>query len=218
MYSEAEAARLLLVSQSTLHYWLEGGTRRGREYLPIVRVEPKGGRAPVTWAEFIECGWLRQYRRTDRVPMRELREFIGLLRDELRIPYPLAHARAFANQGQLATAYELQQQAGLNPEFAPVAQVSGQYILAGPSERFRDRVEWVDEVAAGWRPHDVQGSTVVMRPDVRFGRPSVAGVSTYALWEQVDAGASHREVADDFDLTEKDVRWAVSYEEAQHAA
>jgi hypothetical protein len=30
MYTEAEAARLLRVPQSTLNYWLEGGTRRGR--------------------------------------------------------------------------------------------------------------------------------------------------------------------------------------------
>lgn len=30
MFSEAEAARLLQVSQSTLNYWLEGGERRGK--------------------------------------------------------------------------------------------------------------------------------------------------------------------------------------------
>jgi hypothetical protein len=32
MFSEAEAARLLRVAQSTLHYWLEGGERRDRTY------------------------------------------------------------------------------------------------------------------------------------------------------------------------------------------
>jgi predicted transcriptional regulator len=30
MFSEAEVARLLRLSQSTLNYWLEGGTRRAR--------------------------------------------------------------------------------------------------------------------------------------------------------------------------------------------
>ena len=34
MFSEAEAARLLRVPQSTLHYWLEGGVRRGKTYKP----------------------------------------------------------------------------------------------------------------------------------------------------------------------------------------
>ena len=41
MYSEAEAARLLGVAQSTLNYWLEGGTRRGRVYRPVIRPEPR---------------------------------------------------------------------------------------------------------------------------------------------------------------------------------
>jgi predicted transcriptional regulator len=48
MYSEADAARLLGVSQSSLNYWLEGGVRRGKIYRPVIRVEARGGRAPVT--------------------------------------------------------------------------------------------------------------------------------------------------------------------------
>ena len=68
MYSEAEAAWLLGVAQSPLNYWLEGGTRRGRLYRPVIRPEPRGERAPVTWAEFIEVGLLRSYRRDRRWP------------------------------------------------------------------------------------------------------------------------------------------------------
>lgn len=45
MYAEAEAARLLRVAQSTLHYWLEGGERRGRTYRPVLRVEARGERS-----------------------------------------------------------------------------------------------------------------------------------------------------------------------------
>ena len=58
IFSEAEAARLLRVPQSTLHYWLEGGDRRGRSYKPVLRNEPRGARS-VTWAEFVEAGLLR---------------------------------------------------------------------------------------------------------------------------------------------------------------
>src|SRR5207248_10214905 len=68
MYSEAEAARLLGVAQNTLNYWLEGGTQRGKTYKPIIRVDPRGTRAPVTWAEFVEAGWLREYRESHGVP------------------------------------------------------------------------------------------------------------------------------------------------------
>lgn len=95
MYSEADAARLLRVPQSTLHYWLEGGERRGRTYRPVIRPEPRGERASVSWAEFIEAGLLRTYRRDRHVPMAELRSFIDRLRDRYGIPYPLADRRPF---------------------------------------------------------------------------------------------------------------------------
>src|SRR5690242_19653996 len=88
MYAEAEAARLLRVAQSTLHYWLEGGTQRGKTYRPIIRPEATGQRS-VTWAEFVEAGLLREYRKR-RVPMAELRSFIDELRSRYEVPYPLA--------------------------------------------------------------------------------------------------------------------------------
>jgi hypothetical protein len=72
MYSEAEAARLLRVSQSTLHYWLDGGEQRGKTHKPVIRIRSTGKRT-VTWAEFVEAGLLREYRRTHGVPMAELR-------------------------------------------------------------------------------------------------------------------------------------------------
>lgn len=218
MFTEAEAARLLRVSQATLNYWLEGGTRRGKHYPPVIREKPRGGHAPLTWAEFIEAGWLRQYRRAVNVPMRELRAFITQLRDKYGIPYPLAHAKPFANQGQLVTVYEAQDQAGLTPEFCLVAEVSGQYVLTAPSEAFVHHVDWEDGIAVGWRPHEEPKSPVRMRPDTRFGRPAVRGVSTEVLWEQVEAGASFAEVAKDFNLTTREVSWAVSYETAAQAA
>lgn len=35
---------------------------------PVIRQNPKGTGAPVTWAEFVEAGLLRQYRRELKVP------------------------------------------------------------------------------------------------------------------------------------------------------
>lgn len=219
MYSEAEAARLLRVPASTLNYWLEGGTRQGKTYQAIIRAEPKGGHPPVTWAEFIECGWLRQYRRIDKVPMAELRAFIALLRQRYGVPYPLAHFKPFANQRQLVIMREVQDEAGLDPEFCLVAEVSGQIVLTAPSAAYLERIEWdkPHDAPVAWRPHDDPLSPVRIRPDVRFGRPSIGGISTEVLWEQISAGADVHEVATDFGLTVQDVLWAVSYETARAA-
>jgi uncharacterized protein (DUF433 family) len=216
MFSEAEAARLLRVAQSTLHYWLEGGERRGKTYQPIVRPTPRGDRS-VTWAEFIEAGLLRQYRREHQVPMSELRDFIDLLRDRMGVPYPLAHHRPFIADRQLVL--EAQDEAGLDPDLCLVAVVRGQLILTPASRDFVERVTWNDDdVAAAWRPDENPSSPVLMDPDLRFGRPAVKGISTEALWEQVEAGESAEDTAEAFDLTVDDVRWALAYEMSSRAA
>ncbi len=215
IFTEAEAARLLRVPPSTLHYWLEGGERRGRTYSPVIRPEPRGGRI-VTWAEFVEAALLRQYRRKHQIPMRELRNFIDDLRDRLGVLYPLAHKRPFVSGRQLVV--EAQEASGLDADFWLVAWASGQLILTTPSEEFFERVEWEGDLAAGWRPHDDPKSPVRIEPDVRFGRPNVKGISTEVLWEQVEAGADEDEVAQAFGLAVDDVRWAMAFELSLRAA
>jgi uncharacterized protein (DUF433 family) len=215
MYSEAEAARLLRVPQSTLHYWLDGGVYRGKRYRPIVRIDPRSDRT-VTWAEFVEAGLLREYRKTHRVPMAELRAFIDVLRDRMGVPYPLAHERPFVADRQLVL--EAQDESGLTPEYCLVAWASGQLILTPPSQSFVERIDWADDIAAAWRPHNEPGSTVRIDPNVRFGRPAVGGISTEAIWEQEDSGEDVPDIAETFGLSVSDVRWALAYENSIRAA
>jgi uncharacterized protein (DUF433 family) len=215
MFTEAEAARLLTVPQSTLNYWLEGGERRGRIYRPIIREEPRGDRDAVTWAEFIEAGLLREYRRTHGVPMPELRSFIDIVRDQYEVPYPLAHLRPFVSGRDLLV--EAQDEAALDAEFCLVAVVRGQLLLTPPADSFVKRVTWHDDIATQWRPHDDPNSPVRMNPEVRFGRPAIAGISTEALWEHEQAGETSEDIAQEFDLTPEAVRWAVAYETSARA-
>jgi uncharacterized protein (DUF433 family) len=216
MYTEAQAARLLRVPQPTLHYWLEGGERRGRAYKPVIRIQATGTNR-VTWAEFIEAGLLRQYRRDHLVPMTELRSLIEYLREQSGVPYPLAHSRPYISGRQLLV--EAQEHAGLDPEFSLVAPVSGQYVLLPAADAFFKRVTWDDNagIALRWRPHDYPESPVTIDPDVRFGSPSVGGISTSILFEQSEAGEGEEDLADTYELTLEQVRWALSYELANHA-
>lgn len=188
VFSEAEAARLLQVAQSTLHYWLEGGERRGRTYQPVIRLEPKGNRA-VTWAEFVEAALLRECR-SHQVPMVELRSFIGELRQRFGVPYPLTDRRVADKQPMLTPA----------------------------SDAFVQRIDWDGDLASGWRPDANEGSPVRIRPDVRFGRPAIKGISTEVLWEQHDAGDDVASIAEVYGLTVADVRWALAYEDSLRAA
>lgn len=214
MFSEAEAARLLRVPQRTLNYWLEGGERRGKVYPPVIRVQSTK-RNVVTWAEFIEAGLLREYRRTHNVPMAELRAFIDVVRLRYGVPYPLADRRPYVGGRDLLV--KAQNASRLDPEFCLVAEVRGQYVLTPPADSFFQRVTWHEDTAAEWRPHDDPLSPVRMNPDIRFGRPAVAGISTEALWEHDQAGESADEIAAEFDLPGETVRWALAYETSARA-
>jgi uncharacterized protein (DUF433 family) len=216
MFTEAEAARLLRVSQRTLNYWLEGGEYRGRVYRPIIRVEPRSGHAPVAWAEFVEAGLLREYRQTHRVPMAELRSFIDHVRHEYGIPYPLADQRPYVSGKELLS--EAQDAAGLDVGLCLVATVRGQYVLTPAADAFYKRVTWEGDAPISWRPHDDPQSPVLIQPGLRSGRPSVSGISTEAIWEHDLSGETASDIAADFDLTEDDVRWALAYETSARAA
>jgi uncharacterized protein (DUF433 family) len=213
MFAEADAARLLRVPQGTLHYWLEGGEQRGRTYKPVIRVDPTGSRT-VTWAEFVEAGLLRGYR-NHRVPMAELRSFIDRLRSEMGVPYPLAHHRPFVSGRNLV--YQAQVDSKLGSDFCLVAVANDQLVLTTPSQEFVDRVSWQDDIAVGWRPHDDPNSPILMTPDVRFGQPSIGGISTDVIWEHEQAGEATDEIAEAFDLSLDNVRWALAYEYSVHS-
>ncbi len=215
LYSEAEAARLLRLAPSTLHWWLEGGERRGRTYRPVLRVEPTGCHA-VSWAEFIEAGLLRQYRRVHQVPLPQLRRMIDILRDRWGA-HPLVHEQPYLGPGRRLLV-EAQDEAGVAPEYQLVAVVGGQLLLLPPAESFVEKVEWDRDVPVRWRPHADPGSPVRIDPEVRFGKPAVRGISTEVIWEHVEANESFGEVADQFDLTPDEARWAYAYETSARAA
>lgn len=215
MYTEASAARLLRVAPGTLHYWLEGRTRVPKIYKPVIREEATGSNR-VTWAEFVEASLLRQYRRIHNIPMLELRNFIESLRHQLGVPYPLAHAKPYTFDHKLVI--EAQIDAKLDAEFSLIAEVSGQYILTPAAQGFFDRVTWDEDIAARWRPANDPDSPVVVDPEVRFGAPSVGGISTAILWEQASGGEDEGDLAATYSLTGAQVRWTLSYEMTNEAA
>ena len=112
--------------------------------------------------------------------MSEFRHFIDKLRDEMGVPYPLAHHGPYLSGRNLVL--KAQTDSRLAADFCLVATVNDQLILTSPAEEFVTRVTWHSDTAAGWRPHDDPNSPVRMLPDVRFGLPSVAGISTEILW------------------------------------
>jgi len=217
LYPVAEAARLLRVPQSTLRWWLEGRAVRGKQYPPVIREEATGS-GLVTWGEFVEAGYLKEYR-SRSVPLPELRRFIDELRRELHVRYPLAHLQPYVSAHRRLV-LELQKTAGLPPEFGLVLEVtSGQLLLGRAAESFIEHVEFSEEgdnSAVRVFPAGKE-SPVVIDPRRSFGAPSIRGIRTEALAELIDAGEPPEGVAEDFDLPVELVKAAVAYEWAMAA-
>lgn len=217
-YPTKEAARLLRVPESTLRWWLEGRSARGKFFPPILRDAPTGT-GLVTWGEFVEAGYLRAYR-TKNVPFRELRDFIDLLRQNMQIPYPLAHEKPFISASRKLVV-RLQTEAKLPDSFGlAIEAVSGQYLLGSASTSFLEQVYFSAEGVGPAVRFYPQGkdSPVVIDSARAFGSPSINGIRTDALVELIDAGEPLNQVAEDFDLPVKLVKAAAAFEWSLTAA
>lgn len=215
VYGIAEAAGLLGLRPDRTRAWLDGYERQGVHYAPVIRVEPTGDEV-VTWGEFVELGYLREYRR-NRVPLQRLRPVIDELRREFKTPYPLATAKPYIYGRELVL--ELQERNDLPQSIAIVISTGQTIALATGAQRFFKKVEFDppgDGDVRRLRPAGA-ASPVVIDPLVRFGRPTVHGVATERLWELHDAGEAVEEIADGYDMTEELVRAAVAYEEQQRS-
>jgi uncharacterized protein (DUF433 family) len=209
LYTTSEAARLLQVAPSTLQWWLDG---RG-QYPPVIR-ERATGSSIVTWGEFVEAKYLREYRRTERVPLWRLRGFIDRLRQDFQVPYPLAHFTPFVGEGRRLV-IRAQEDVKLPARlWTFIAVPSGEVMLAGPANEFLTRVEFAKEgsrEAERIRPLG-RKSPIVIDPERSSGIPTVRGIRTEAIAELVAAGELPEDIAEDFNLPVKLVKAAVAYE------
>ena len=109
----------------------------------------------------------------------------------------------------------MQERADLPAAIAIVIRSGQQILLADDANAFSAKVEFQPpDDGEVTRIHPAgRASPVVIDPLVRFGRPSVLGVSTELLWELADAGEPFSQIADGCDMPEDLVRAAIAYEE-----
>lgn len=165
----------------------------------------------MTWGEFVELGYLREYRGA-KVPLQRLRPIIAALREQYQTLYPLATARPFVHDRELVLT--LQEDVNLPRSLAIVVRTSQMVMVAEAANRFFRKVGFHPEAEVDCRIHPAgKTSPVVIDPLARFGRPSVEGVATGRLWELYDAGESIEEIADAYELDGETIRAAIAYEE-----
>lgn len=209
-YSLSETARLLRISPATLRWWLDGDSRGSKRYPPVLRHEPTGD-PRVSWGEFIEAAYLREYRRY--LPLQRLRPLRQALSREFDTPFPFAVAKPLIGGRELVS--EMQQRLEIPAELWMVVG-SGQLMLSSAAETFCRRVQ-LDEVTEEAMRYIVMEAQEPVRvnPRVSFGIPTVRRVRTEVLSELALAGEPDSmilEIYDDHGVTAKDINTAIDFE------
>lgn len=214
IYSYADVDRLVGLRKGTARRWLEGYSRQGRNYAPVLRPDPTGS-DEVTWGEMVEARLLAEFR--DRnVPVHRLRPAVERLRETWG-RYPLAHARPFLEVEGRELVQVVQREVGLDRGLQLVVVRDGQLVLSEAAHRFSAAVEYGQEVVQSLRPN-ARTPQVVMDPRRSFGQPAVRNVRTESLAEDFRAGTTPEELSDLYDLDRDQVDAAIRFELIASAA
>lgn len=208
-YGIAEVDRLLGLNPGTARRWIDGYSRGGRRYAPVVRPEPTGNEL-ITWGEFVETRLLAEYR-DQGASMFHMRPAVERLREALNTRYPLAMARPFLDVAGRELVERIQTDVGLARSLQLVVVRSGQVVLAPEADRYVRSAEFEGGSVVRLRPFS-EVRQVFMDPLRRSGHPTVRAVPTDVIAEQFRAGTPVVSIAADYDLPPEDVEAAIRYE------
>jgi len=210
LYSIGEASRLLSIESRKLHRWLEGGSVAGRAYPPVIRTEPTGSDT-VTWAEFIEAGFLREYR-ARQISLQQLRTIIDQLRAETNVKYPLAFYRPLVLSKDLVFKIAFSDLESGKKHLVVRRGPSWQTLWAEAVEVFLDKVDFdTDGIPLRLRPLGKE-SPLAIDPDVAFGIPQVGGIRTEVIAEAFAAGEDEQAIATSWSIALDGVKAALRWE------
>jgi uncharacterized protein (DUF433 family) len=215
VYRYAEADRLLRVNPGTVRRWVDGYTRKGVSYPPVVRDKPTG--YPwLTWGEFVESRLLSEFR--TQIPMVKLRPLVDRLREVFNERYPLSYARPFLVPEGRELLLAAQDATGTNRELWVVVSTGQSVIMTPASRRFTGANIYSDNVGPALSMRADPGAPDVMFDPVRRqGQPTLREVSTSTLAELVSAGEPIEAVAETYDFPVAEVEQAVAYEASRAA-
>lgn len=208
IYSHADVDRLVGLPSGTARRWLEGYSRGGKAYAPVLREHALEDDV-VTWGEMVEARLLAEFRSRD-VSVQRMRPAIEQLREEFG-RYPLAQARPFLEVEGRELVRVVQDRVGLDRSLQLVVVRNGQSMMTAATERFRDAVDYEHDEAARLRP-SARTPLVVMDPARSFGQPAIRNVRTETLAEEYRAGTTREDIAELFDLTLRQVDEAIRFE------
>jgi hypothetical protein len=210
VYGMAQVDWILRLAGGTARRWIDGYSRGGKTYPPVVRLEPTGDEI-VTWGEFTEARLLSEFRDAG-VPIVRMRPAVEALREAFDQLYPLAHALPYLEERGRELVLRIQEQVGLEKQLQIVVIRNGQLALTTQTDRFIRSVDFGDQQVVQ-RMHPLPDLDLVWLDPLRqFGEPVVRAVPTAVIGEQTRAGDPPELIQSLYDLTSQEVWQAIRYE------
>lgn len=215
-YTLADASRYLAVPATTLRAWVAGRTYPRQDgvgsFEPLIVPADTGG-VRLSFYNLVEAHVLRALRTRHGVPLKHVRPAITYAERDLGIERLL-----LSREMQTAGGDIFLERLGQLINLSKSGQLAVKELLAAHLERVERDASGIPIRLTPFLGGSAQAGSraVVIDPAVSFGRPTVSGsgIRTSVLVERVDAGESLPEVAEDYGLTEAQVRAAVLFEAA----
>jgi uncharacterized protein (DUF433 family) len=210
VYGTAQVDRILGLRSGTAGRWIDGYTRSGKRYPPVVREESTGSDI-VTWGEFSETRLLSEYRGLGAQMIR-MRPAVERLREELGVRYPLAHEAPWIEPMGRELVRRIQDEVKLGRDLQMVVIRNDQLVLSLPAEHYVKSIDFAGtDIAQRIRPA-LELPDVWFDPLRQFGEPVVRSVPTAIIAEQYRAGDTIGLIAEAYSLSEDEVEQAIRYE------
>jgi uncharacterized protein (DUF433 family) len=216
IYSVSEAAALVGATERQVRGWVAG---YGKGEGPLIDNELGwiDGRLAFSFTNLMEVRFISFFTKAG-VKLRHIRAILNEAKDLLAVPHPFATNVVFKTDGRKILAqiarrngiddlYDLRSH---NYEMEPIV--------------FKSLKEDIEYDPTGgirlWRPRPQTAPHVIVHPKFSFGQPILreSRIPTGTLHDAVNAEGSAAAVADQFDLTVKQVQEAVRFERQLHMA
>lgn len=214
VYTVSEAARLSAVPPTRIRRWLTGRSRvyQGQNVFdpPLWRsaVDLADGSLHLSFRDLIELRMVDRFR-AHRLSMPYLRKVVSAAQMLIGDTHPFSTSY-FKTDGRRLYLEVIRKTK--EPELIEV--LSGQHAFHSIISVGLKDVEFSGGIASLWTPESGRGD-VVVDPERSFGQPvlAVSGVPTSTISMLSEAGLSVRDISRNFEITQREVRSALSFEE-----
>ena len=222
IYSQADAACLLNVPQTTIRRWVGGYTYTGtgppRSLPPVIETElPRlEDRLALSFVELMELRVVHRLVQF-RVSLQSVRRAAELATQIFGTRHPFASRRIYTDGRKIFAALSSE----LQPDLVELTPRRREQIISGRIlEPFLEELDFdtATFLAYRWWPLG-KNKPVVLDPRISFGAPTVAGtaVRTSSI-ARVAGGSSRRDIARAYQISVMKVSAALRFEEALAAA